>query len=315
MYSFEDISEIFTLDELENIVKKNILTASNIRKEIKDLDELSSPVSFNKKGIEGVIKNNYENLSDDLSEYEYYYQNIKNIPIGTDLEELKKIIRENLPSKNNSNYFNIILYIKYKIDEEILTYASLIEQCNTSSDISILNDIKICIEYLKIKLSFIDKIDYEVKNNENSNELNNIIFLRSTMGNNYPLSDLESISDDYYYGINELYESIKNNTFKGVKRFSGNNDKISGVSKVRYHLIRIVFDRLNENTYIILQVLIKKTQNDFGYLNTVSTRFSKYNKKEIIDSLLNKDFIEKNKEEQEKFEKILSKKSKGKNLC
>lgn len=309
MDQFKNILDSDDLEILKNKVRYNISLAHTIREKIKVIDELNIQISYEKS-----VEDNCESIEPILdlksSEYEYYYENIKDIPIGTSLEELKKIIKDNLPSKNNSNYFNIILYIKYKVDEEILTYASLIEQCNSTQDKQLLNDIKVCIEYLKLKLSLIDKIDYEVQIKNEEIKYNNIVFLHSIVGNNYPISDLNSIDESYYDAINELYDSIKSNTFKGVKRFGSNDSNIFGVSEVRGNAVRIIFDRLSEDTYIILQILVKKTTKDYGYKNTISSRYSRYNKKEIIDKLNSESFIIQNKEEKEQLEKILCKRSK-----
>ena len=165
MEFFKEIDESISIDELKTIINNNILEANNLRKKIKKLEELNEKINFDDLSLSkevDEIKIKEENP--DLSEYEYYYENIGNVPIGTNLEELKEIIKDNISSKNNCNYFNIILYIKYRIDEEILTYASLLEQCYNLNDMSILNDIKVCIEDLKRKLSLSDKIKKKVKN-------------------------------------------------------------------------------------------------------------------------------------------------------
>ena len=309
MNKFIDISNIKDIEELEKAIRNNFLIAKNLRKEIDKIDKSRIIVQSLNNFEECKEKKSNEEIMFDESEYEYYYDSIKNIPIGTDLNILRKIIEDNLPSKQNNNYFNIILYIKYRIDEEILTYEALIDECNSTEEINILNDIKYCIEYLKIKLSFIDEINYEVQEAK-VEKYNTIIFLHSPTFKNYPISDLESIDVDFYDEIIDLYESIKNRTFKGVKRFKNNDNNIYGVSEVRVNSSRIIFDRLTKDIYIILQILIKKTNKDYAYKNSISNRYSNYNKKEIMDNLNKEEFWKINDEEKDNLEKILYRRKK-----
>ena len=95
-----------------------------------------------------------------------------------------------------------------------------------------------------------------------------------------------------------MFNSILDNSFKNVKTFKGNKELL-GVAEVKGFKTRIVFSRLNSNTYAIITAFIKKTDNDKYYQDTLKNKIAQY--KEIEFSLRNKlndpSFIEENEQE------------------
>ena len=50
------------------------------------------------------------------------------------------------------------------------------------------------------------------------------------------------------------------------------------MSEVKNHKTRIVFDRIGFDTYVVIAVFMKKSDNDKGYLNFLEHRVSLYRK-------------------------------------
>ena len=126
---------------------------------------------------------------------------------------------------------------------------------------------------------------------------NNIIYLTSPSDNIYAQSDLKDISKEFYDSFLELLNSIIDGTFKNVKCFT-NHNKIGKLYEVKNFQTRIIFDRINKDTYVIISVFIKKTDKDLRYFEQIINRSSKYfSIKEILkEAAKNQIFIDKNKQ-------------------
>lgn len=162
------------------------------------------------------------------------------------------------------------------------------------------------IEYLK---KYRDKVVFSKEETEMEEKTNKIIFLESLSGNCCALSDMKKIDISYYDSFLELLLSIKNNTFKNIKYFSG-CEKLSGLLEVKNPGTRIVFQRLKGGIYVILAIFIKKVDNDLYYRENLQNRMVLYNNSE--DWLLEKIADEKYLSEQAEIEKSLIRKlSKG----
>lgn len=140
-------------------------------------------------------------------------------------------------------------------------------------------------------------------------EKNNLIYLTSSSGNVYALNDLKNIDVDYYDSFLELLNSIIDGSFKNVKNFS-NNNKIGQLYEVKDFKTRIVFDRIDKNTFIIISIFMKKTDKDLKYREQIVNRAQKYrNIREMLKMLCrNSEYIEENEEITTELKNILSKK-------
>lgn len=140
-------------------------------------------------------------------------------------------------------------------------------------------------------------------------EKNNLIYLTSSSGNIYALNDLKNIDVDYYDSFLELLNSIIDGSFKNVKNFS-NNNKIGQLYEVKDFKTRIVFDRIDKNTFIIISIFMKKTDKDLKYREQIVNRAQKYrNIREMLKMLCrNSEYIEENKDITIELKNILSKK-------
>ena len=108
---------------------------------------------------------------------------------------------------------------------------------------------------------------------------------------------MDKIKNEYYEGFEELFRSIKDGTFKGAKRLNSNNNKTSSLSEVRGFKTRVLFDKLDENTYIIIMCAVKKCDYDNGYKKSLETRGLTYRamKPKILSQKDNQEYKNENK--------------------
>ena len=154
----------------------------------------------------------------------------------------------------------------------------------------------------KVNTDFEDKIkcflqDYLLLEEDKniSEEKNNLILVPTTGGNIRVISELENVPAEYIPLFKELFDSIVDGTFKGLKGFN-NNNTLNGVSEVRGNGVRVVFKRLSKKSYAIITAFIKRSTNDAGYKEFLRSRVADF--RLIQDSLKNKindeEFIKEN---------------------
>ena len=300
----ENIKDI---NEIIKILKENCEISKRIRSEIKDMD------CTTKNGVKREIINTDDIIEKKSTkeiqdfEYKYYYDPIKDIPIDASLEDVGKIIKDNLPSKNNSNYCNLINRIKAEIYREILEYQRMLDELPNDEDF--IKDIKYTINFEKNKLKIIEESKIEIQNSP-IKEQNDLYFFRTSSNNIYCLNDLDKIDKEYYSMFKDLILSIKDGTFKGVKRLTSVNGKLCSISELKGFKTRVLFDKIGPNAYIILMCIIKKCDMDTGYKKALEDRTIKYRsfKDCIIYQLKDEDYRNESKEiEKELFLKLENK--------
>lgn len=222
-------------------------------------------------------------------------------------KEINKIINENLPSVENPNYDKIINRIKSEILSEIIELNNLL--LLSGDDIKLQEEIKEMINVEKFKFSIINK-GIESKDIKKEKINNNLVFLKTESDNTYCLRDLNGIKKEYYKSFKDLLMSIKNGTFKNVKRLTTTNSKLNSISEVRGFKTRVIFDRIDSKTYIILMCAVKKSDFDLGYQNLLEGRCLKYRcfKNTIFEKKDEDEFIKENmKIEEQLFLKLSNK--------
>ena len=298
MESFIDTDTITDDEELLKALKHNNKVSSSMKQEIKEmekLDEANKKMSFKIEKQNFEEDDEYEEEQDEDSDYLYYYEPIKDVSEDISITELEKIIKENLPSKNNPNYFKIISRMMAEILKEIMEY----EEIKSDS----IGEKEIIEETQKlIKINFI-RSTKEKETNEEEVKENNLYFLKTTSGNIYCLNDLDKIKNEYYESFEELFKSIKDGTFKRAKRLNSNNLKTSSLSEVRGFKTRVLFDKLDENNYIIIMCVVKKCNYDNGYKKSLETRGLTY--RAMKPKILSQKNSEESKTENKDIEKKL----------
>lgn len=203
-------------------------------------------------------------------EIEYYFQALKELPE----EELETEIETVLPSKRNYQYQRIIYRLKAEIIRNIKEIRDFLqEECLSLEEAELENEMALELKRLRL-------IDQELLRKEHQTEeeiqvQNNLVFAPTLGGNIRILDEMEHIDPEYYERFAGLFQSIIDGTFKNVQRFSRNSD-LAGLCEVKDFKTRVVFKRLDKNTYAVISAFIKKSDNDKGYRNMLSSRYSDY---------------------------------------
>ena len=303
MESFIDTDTITDDEELLKALKHNNKVSSSMKQEIKEmekLDEANKKMSFKIEKQNFEEDDEYEEEQDEDSDYLYYYEPIKDVSEDISITELEKIIKENLPSKNNPNYFKIISRMMAEILKEIMEYEEI--KSDSIGEKEIIEETQKLIDLNKRKINFI-RSTKEKETNEEEVKENNLYFLKTTSGNIYCLNDLDKIKNEYYESFEELFKSIKDGTFKRAKRLNSNNLKTSSLSGVRGFKTRVLFDKLDENNYIIIMCVVKKCNYDNGYKKSLETRGLTY--RAMKPKILSQKNSEESKTENKDIEKKL----------
>lgn len=303
MESFINTDTITDDEELLKALKHNNKVSSSMKQEIKEmekLDEANKKMSFKIEKQNFEEDDEYEEEQDEDSDYLYYYEPIKDVSEDISITELEKIIKENLPSKNNPNYFKIISRMMAEILKEIMEYEEI--KSDSIGEKEIIEETQKLIDLNKRKINFI-RSTKEKETNEEEVKENNLYFLKTTSGNIYCLNDLDKIKNEYYESFEELFKSIKDGTFKRAKRLNSNNLKTSSLSEVRGFKTRVLFDKLDENNYIIIMCVVKKCNYDNGYKKSLETRGLTY--RAMKPKILSQKNSEESKTENKDIEKKL----------
>lgn len=221
-----------------------------------------------------------EDSSDDTSfedEILFYLEDYRKLEPGFDDSEIMDI----LPLKNNYDYRNILIRLIAESFKEIKEMSEIL----IGETIDVQDEIKLYVDNEKRKISIIREL-LEGKTLDNSSDLsevhNTIILAPTSGGAIRVLDDLERISKEYYSSFKEIIDSIVNGTFKGVKRFN-NNNVLNGICEVRGNSVRVLFQRIDKNTYALVTAFVKKTDMNRGYQDFIKLRVTDY--KYISDNL------------------------------
>ena len=295
-------------EELLSIIENNCSIAVAARNEIRNTERLHKakkvevkPIPKKKEVEEVVIEEKVNTDFEDkikclLQDYLLLEEDFED----EDLYDL-------LPSRNVYRYEDIILRLIAESVREIKELNEIASQ--NDSSVEELDDIKklILVENRKIKSlrQLLNKTQEEDKNI--SEEKNNLILVPTTGGNIRVISELENVPAEYIPLFKELFDSIVDGTFKGLKGFN-NNNTLNGVSEVRGNGVRVVFKRLSKKSYAIITAFIKRSTNDAGYKEFLRSRVADF--RLIQDSLKNKindeEFIKENNLYVEKLYNILN---------
>ena len=294
------MEEIEVLDKTSSELENQIKEQCQVYKSLKyDIDYMKKEKHDDEEKIkippleEKIINEQsyYEyTTSDSLEdEIDYYYTNILNI--GNNSDFLKEIAI-NLPRKSNVNFDSIIRGIKMKLIQDTNETNRIIVEDQKYLE---KEDYEYLYDELQSNYKKIQCIDLVCQNDDildnQSETKNNIFYITNSSGTPRALIDIDTIDQELYYQFYELFKSIEDGTFKGVGRFTSNNN-LKGYSKLKWYKARIIFDRIGPNDYVILGVFKKNFTNAHSYTNAVSVRIGGYEKQKehLIKNLKNKAF-------------------------
>lgn len=223
-----------------------------------------------------------------------------------DLEGLEENIMSALPSRKHYDYARILkrimaeLFKDYKEVQEFMATEFLEPEERE--------------ELLQDQASYLAKIKEIAKQLTLTPEQitatqdveNELIFVPTSGGNIRVLDELDHIPANYYKKFAVLFASIKDGTFKGVKKMQGSLDGLSEVRDIPSGS-RITFVRLNKNTYAVISAFIKKSDNNSGYQKMVENHYQTYKQQEqtLKGNLDNPEFLQLHKDfESELFRKL-----------
>ena len=307
-FKFIDISDL-TEGQLIEVIEENAKTAAFTREEIKKLKAAAKP----KTATSSIIIDNSKteeqpavDRSDFEDEVEYYYSQVKEITPATISEKLHLCV----PKRTNKNFEKIILRLKLESLRNIREINEVIREYSSVEDPEEMQMFKDEILFEQQKIAFYDQllspVKEEVEQVEEEEQSNRMIFVPTNGGNIRILDEIDHIPDTFYDLFLELFLSIKDGSFKNVKRFT-NNAALTGLVEVKNPQSRVVFARLNENTYAIITAFVKKTQRDKGYVDSLKNKAADYKAiSEIIKrNLSNPEFLELHQQyEDELFRKL-----------
>lgn len=218
-------------------------------------------------------------------EVEFFMSSLQMIPDSVSTEELAHL----LPSRQNANYKALLLRLKLELQKNIREIKEILEEGTQGFTAQDLYHFKQDLLFERRKVEVIDQqLFTEVK--EDSPVYNKLIFVPTSGGSIRVLKQLKSIPSEYYSSFQSLLQSIKDGTFKNAKRFSNAHNKLSGMSEVRDigAGTRVIFDRLDTNSYAIITAFVKKTDHNKGYLEQLERSVGNYKSlKPVLETSLN----------------------------
>ena len=307
-------------EELINAINNNNKYLNLIGKEIDDINAENKQVNIEEKDEDIVC---FKQVSEDESKQEdntsidesvdYYYEMVEDVESSYDASFYENM-KEALPSKNSMHYDDILFSIQLRLLKNIKEIEEFLKEEKDAIDKDDLVDLKKEIEDNSQKIDAIKMI----KNNSNNSDFidtaeNNFIFVPTSGGNIRILDELENIDCEYLDGFKSLISSIKDGSFKNVKRFKTVNNKNSGVSEVKDYKIRVVFDRVGPHEYALITAFIKKSDNDLGYLKSLNSKIKNYKniKDKLKQNLENSEFLKLQEGYEAQLNSIFETKSRG----
>ncbi len=287
-----------TSEEIAQAIMLNCKTIKLMKKEIEKLEKINQDYCNSAEKREN--SNNESVETDEITitsdtqktdfdnKIDYYYSLIDSIPIS---EKLNEEIETILPSNKNVDYNDIIMRLKLELYKSIKELKEFIEEEDLSVDE--LKEFKEEIIANQLKIDSIDYINNEKDKKESAddNKENNLIFVPTECGNIRIIDEIKRIDVDFLPAFKKLFDSIKDGTFKNVKRYNNSKNFLtSSVAEVKDFKIRVVFDRISKNDYALITAFIKKSDNDRGYRNSLDLKIINYLKqKDRLKELINDD--------------------------
>ena len=303
----KDLTDV-TEEQLLEAMKKNANTASLCREQIRKMKAAAAktkkvvPIPDIEEYPQTSAIEDDEDKANFEEEIEYYISGMKEITADNIDEEIEDV----LPVRKNPNYRTILYRLKLESLRNIREIEELFEETDETEDLTIFKE-EIILEQRKI--AYIDKALTQQNSSEiiqGPEEKNNIVFVPTSGGSIRVLDEMERIPQEYQAGFKELFDSIQDGTFKGIKKFK-NNNALNGIIEVKGFQVRVVFARLNKNTYALITAFIKKCDNDNGYISVLKQKVADYRliSEQLKKNLSNPEFMDQQREYTEELYRLL----------
>lgn len=307
--NFNNMADM-SVQEVISFLDAKRMQADTKREEIKKLRSAIESTKIKITEVEETeerkdVINSNESDSDFEKEIEYYLSEFINLK-----DYNKDNIIDVLPSRNNYNYERIVLRIMAEITHDIKDINEFIITDSSSMKKSDLEEYKEELTDLLGKRKLLKEILFTAidEDDDTIDRSNKLIFIPIKNSEKLRIFDeIKDVPEEEREAFIELFDSIKNGTFKNIRRFV-NNEALNGALEVKGYQIRILFQRLSKDCYAIISMFVKKTQNDSGYRNAIKQRYAEYKsiEKTLKENIQDSEFIKKNKEIEEEVYRLLS---------
>lgn len=308
----EKIDEVV---DIENFTKVNAYKNASITEKNKMLmDIIATSISqLDKKVENSVVDDKYlltKKGKKSSKESEVF------VPLDIDCSQLENVSLEDmthiLPKESDLLFDKKINYIKAYLRKILDNYDVMIYSIVDDSEMK--EYLLECRNEVEEKLEFVNNYIIKEEIQIEKQESIDIVYFKYH-GKTTFLNDLLSDDLEKYPSYSILIESLRNQTYKGIKRLTNRSYNFN-VFEVRNKEQRVVFDFLTPKTIIIIQGFTKKVMLNKKYHYNLRTRLAKYGEeKELIKSKMREDyinFLEEYKSEEDVIMKLLE--SKGKKL-
>lgn len=285
--SIQDRNEI-----LLEILRWNLSVDKENKEKLKEVE--SKDFSIETFELPQTESNSDKKVDSSIIDVSSYIHSLKECDDDDFLTEL-------LPSIYDTNYDSIIGSILLYFFREISIANELLSVEENDEDQKYLKQV---IKRNKEIINIIKKYNLEEENtiveSDNNGVKNRLIFLSKGNSSLYIDDDIDDIAieDDVLPIINDILTG--NNTRE--KRFNNDND-LKGISAIRRRDSRIIFVRLENDTILILGILVKRFQNPQTYRDMLKARTKSYKlqKEELKDKIHDQSFIDENKSIQDRI--------------
>lgn len=243
--------------------------------------------------------NNVESLKCNVDEYFEKIEKTKNI------NEIFNL----LPDRNNPEFDNILTMIMVKLYAKKVEILNFMKQYKEDVYEIFEGDLNLIEEKIEKILDYKDQKEEKI---ENVSSCNKVVFLKNSNGEPTIFNNLKGY-EEYYDSFLELFNSILDGTLKNFGTYN-NNNKINGLYKVKLFKTRIIFSRINEDTFAILGATKKKTDNDLRYRHFLEnlSAINEVKKQDFIDIAEDFELLKVEDEYKEKLIYLLENKKKVK---
>ena len=281
---------------LLKILKWNLQIDKENKEKLKDYNHKEKEINLE-------IKENEKNLENDKKESEIL--DVKSYINSIRACDDDDFLTEVLPSIYDNNYESIIGAILLSLFSEI-TFANemLLEDKSEENRNYIESIIKRNKEIIEIIKQYNLEEEKEITQETNNKENNKLIFLKKNNSSLYIDDDIDSIAIEE--DVLPILNDIITGNFTREKRFHNNNE-LKGISAIRRRDTRIIFTRLNNDTILILGILVKRFQNPQTYRDMLKARNKEYKlqKEALKINSQNEEFLKSNSDIQEETIKKL----------
>ncbi len=308
---FPDINELEIDDAislLEDCFKENQQRLKKKREELRNLKKFYEHKKRQcelQKEQESVEKNdkNFEPQSDIIETNERiytvdikYYIMLINESITKNNGELDmEEICSRLPSRNLANFNtlmnSIIIYLQKQLSDYTTFYLDCLGSFDKEDLINLSDDINkqqelidLCIEYRND--TYID-LDEEIPPSKKGQ----IIFLHSNSDVSLFENDIKGFTQEYFEPIEILLHDFEDCSLRHSKQIGNSHNTLKGYNELRnlFSYIRILYDKIGNNTYVVLGLVSKKCMYAKKISDFFISRIEEYErqggKKAILDKL------------------------------